>query len=116
MQLQALMLNIYNFAQVAEQELELPEDMALDGDGMADADEANEGGPNAPEAEADAPETFPEQRDAGADDGDGAEQADQDADMADQADAQDGVHTHSLRLSTVLRKPHGVDSTLLIKL
>ena len=86
--------HIANVAQAAEQELELPEDMALDGDGMADADNADEGGPDAPEAEGDAPETFPEQRDAGADDGEGAEEADQDADMADQGDAQDGVHAH----------------------
>ncbi len=86
--------DICNAAQAAEQELELPEDMALDGDGMADADAADEESPDAPEAEEDTPETFPEQRDAEADDGEGAEQADQDADMADQADAQDGVHAH----------------------
>ena len=68
--------------------------MALDGDAMADADEANEEGPDAPEAEGDAPETFPEQRDAGADEDGGTEQADLDADMADQADARDGAHPH----------------------
>ena len=79
-------------AQAAEQELELPEDMALDDDGLGNADEAGEEGADAGEAEGDEPQTFPEPRDAGADDGDGTEEANQDADMADPADAQDGAH------------------------
>ena len=79
-------------AQAPEQELELPEDIALDEDGQANADKAGQEGADAPEAEGDTPETFPEPHDAGADDnGGGAEQADQDADMAEQASAQDGV-------------------------
>lgn len=79
-------------AQAQEQELELPEDMTLDDDGMANADEAEHEGADTPQAEGDAPEMFPEPPDAGADDGGGAEQAGQDADMAEQADAQDGVY------------------------
>ena len=76
---------LYN-AQAQEQELELPEDMALDDDGMGGADEAGEEGQDGPDAEADAPEErFSEQREApAAGDGGDEEQADEDADMADQ--------------------------------
>ena len=73
-------------AQAQEQELELPEDMALDDDGMGGADEAENEGQDGPDAEADAPEErSAEQREAPApgEGGDG-EQADKDADMADQ--------------------------------
>ena len=91
-------------AQAPEQELELPEDMTLDEDGQANADEAEGEGADAPEAEGDAPETFPEGCDADAEDGGGAEQADQDADMADQADAKDGAHAQAAPTPSLLSR------------
>lgn len=85
--------------QAQEQELELPEDMALDGTGDADEpqreEEGQEEGQEAPEAnDDDAPEKFPEQqqRDAGADEEGFGEEADADADMADQERPKEGVH------------------------
>ena len=80
--------------QAPEQELELPEDMALDGE--AGADEAQEDGEDrdAPGAEADAPERFPEQPPAGADhdeDADGRP-ADPDAEVAGPQEPEEGAH------------------------
>ena len=67
--------------------------MALDGE--AGADEAQEGSQDldAPGAEADKPERFPEQPPAGADHEDVDEQpADQDADVAGPEESHEGVH------------------------
>ncbi len=79
-------------AQAPEQELELPEDMDLDDNGMPKADEADEQEENDAGATEDAPQRFPEQADAGADENGDAEQADQDADMVDQEHLQEGGH------------------------
>ena len=68
--------------------------MALDGE--AGADEAQEDVPDqdAPGAEADAPERFPEQPPAGADHDEGTDgqPADQDADVAGPQEPEEGMH------------------------
>ena len=87
-------------AQAPEQELELPEDMALDDDGMAKADEAEEQEEDGAGATEDAPQRFPDQADAGADENGDAEQADQDADMVDQEHLQEGGHAVSCMFCT----------------
>ena len=81
--------------QAPEQELELPEDLALDGE--AGADEAQEGAQDqdAPGAKADAPERFPEQPPAGADHDEdvSGQPADQNADVAGpQEPEEEGAH------------------------
>lgn len=64
--------------------------MALDDDGMAKADEPEEQEEDGAGVPEDAPQRFPDQADAGADENGDAEQADQDADMVDQEHLQEG--------------------------
>ena len=80
--------------QAPEQELELPEDMALDGEAGADEAQEDARDQDAPGAEADAPERFPEQPLAGADRDEGVDgqPADQDADVAGPQEPEEGVH------------------------
>lgn len=80
--------------QAPEQELELPEDMALDGEAGADEAQEDAQDQDAPGAEADAPERFPEQPPAGADhdeDADGRP-ADPDAEVAGPQEPEEGAH------------------------
>ncbi len=103
-------------AQAQEQELELPEDMALDDDGMDGADEAGEEGQDGPDAEADAPEDrFPEQREAPASgEGGGRDEPDEDAEMADQDQPREGAQAPAFLEFQRQRLPIGHVESLVV--